>query len=312
MEQRKDKLTATTVSINSIASTDVLRRIETAVLLELHEKVNIPALLINAESWTLNKGETSELERIEIQSLKYLFDLPSHTPTPAIIFTLGVLYTSHRVDQKRFIRLHLILNRDENHWTKKILKLLDAHDIGWCKSVRISLQEYDLPTDFLTIKEFTKTKWIKLVKTKVELKNTQRLLEDCHKKEGDELIPKRKTSCIIPHLQDSAYVRKPSHAIVRFTKQETKTLMIARYGMLECGTNSKGSIRELCTTCNTIDDENHRLNFCPKFRTMNLLDSEESIDFPSIHSNDHDVLQRILPIIERVWNTKNAHGTMNK
>ena len=60
IEQRKNRVTATTVSINSIASTEVLRRIETAVLLELHEKVNIPALLTNAESWALNKGETSE------------------------------------------------------------------------------------------------------------------------------------------------------------------------------------------------------------------------------------------------------------
>ena len=57
LDQRKSKVTAATTTINSIAETEVLRRIETAVILELHEKINIPALLTNAESWSLNKGE---------------------------------------------------------------------------------------------------------------------------------------------------------------------------------------------------------------------------------------------------------------
>ena len=54
LEQRKAKLFTTTTSINAIAESDVLRRVEAAVILELHEKINIPALLINSESWNLN------------------------------------------------------------------------------------------------------------------------------------------------------------------------------------------------------------------------------------------------------------------
>ena len=64
------------------------------VLIELHETVNIPGLLANAESWSLNRSEKTELERTEIQALKFLFDLPAHTPTPAIIFSVGTLFTT--------------------------------------------------------------------------------------------------------------------------------------------------------------------------------------------------------------------------
>ena len=47
---RKAKIQATTTNIHTIASSDILNRIETSVLLELHEKISIISLLSNAES----------------------------------------------------------------------------------------------------------------------------------------------------------------------------------------------------------------------------------------------------------------------
>ena len=98
LTSRKTKLQATTTHIHTIASSETLNKIETAVLLELHEKVSIASLLNNSESWNLNKGEEETAEKIEIQALKDLFDLPLHTPTAAIIFTFGTLYTKQRID----------------------------------------------------------------------------------------------------------------------------------------------------------------------------------------------------------------------
>ena len=37
-----------------------------------------------------------------------------------------------------------------------------------------------------------------------------------------------------------------------------------------------------------------------------------SKDFGLILSNDVKSIKEIIPVIERVWDTKNAHGTMNK
>ena len=80
--------------------------------------------------------------------------------------------------------------------------------------------------------------------------------------------------------------------------------------MLECGNNYKGTMKQICETCNCVDDESHRLNVCIKWRGKNLFDSNEKIDFNDIYSNDANVLRNIIPHIQKLWNMKNAHGTM--
>ena len=80
--------------------------------------------------------------------------------------------------------------------------------------------------------------------------------------------------------------------------------------MLECGKNFKGSMKQMCAQCDKVDDENHRINHCPKWKESNLVESDKKIDFSLIYSNDIDVIRSIILPIERVWNTKTAHGTM--
>ena len=94
------------------------------------------------------------------------------------------------------------------------------------------------------------------------------------------------------------------------TKHETKTLLIARYGMLECGKNFKRTLKERCDQCDAIDNENHRLNFCVKLRALNFYDADYRVEFDDIFSNDVEVLRNMILAIGKVWNTKNAHGTM--
>ena len=61
------KILVTMVTMNTIAYSGVLNKIETAVLLELHDKINLSGLLYNAESWNLNKGEEGQLKKTEIK-----------------------------------------------------------------------------------------------------------------------------------------------------------------------------------------------------------------------------------------------------
>ena len=130
------------MKINSIAETEVLQLIESYVLVELHEKVNIPSLLTNCESWTLKQGEKDNLELVEIQTLKRLFDLPIHTPTPAVVYTFGTLYTSQRIHKRQLLYLHRVLKRYDGHWTKRALEILEENNLGWYKNVKGILEEY--------------------------------------------------------------------------------------------------------------------------------------------------------------------------
>ena len=87
--------------------------------------------------------------------------------------------------------------------------------------------------------------------------------------------------------------------------------MIARYGMLECGKNFGGNMNKTCETCNCIDDEEHRLNACPKWVSKDN-NPCDVVPFANVFSSDCNVLRNILPRIEELWDTRNAHGTMHK
>ena len=154
IKSRKNKINVSTISINTIASSETLYKIETAVLLQLHEKINISSLITNSESWTLLKGERKELDTAEIQCLKNMFNLPVHTPTPGIIYTLGTLYTNIRIDQRRLNYIHKILSREATHWTRRTLESLKELNIGWFKGIQQTLTEYNFPQEFHQIATF--------------------------------------------------------------------------------------------------------------------------------------------------------------
>ena len=164
---RKNKLKGSTINIKTIAANEVLNSVETAVLLELHEKMSVASLLNNAESWTLSKGEEEDLEKMEVQALKDLFDLPLHIPTNALIHTFGVLYTKQRIDLKALIFLQRILLKDDDNWLKKTLLTLKTMNIGWYKKIHMKLEEYELPDDFTIITHHTPTQWSVRVKTAI-------------------------------------------------------------------------------------------------------------------------------------------------
>ena len=87
-------------------------------------------------------------------------------------------------------------------------------------------------------------------------------------------------------------------------------LIVSRFHMLECGKNFKGTLPEICPACNTTDDEQHRLNYCTRFRSTNLCDSSEKIHFDDVYETDFTIVKKTLSFIEKVWNLKTGHGSM--
>ena len=215
------------------------------------------------------------------------------------------------MDIKRLIYLHRILKRHDNHWTKKAFLELDKLAIGWSKAIKETLKIYDLPDDLTTIKAMTRKQWTKTVKEKVEVKNTQRLLNECFKSVDGNKVPKTKTKHIVESLKKDTYVRKPQDDIIGGTKHVAKTLMIARFGMLECGQNFKGSASKICRSCNAVDDEEHRMNHCVKLENLNFVNYPQKTNFTDIYSNNPVIIKNVINCIEQVWNTRTAHGSMN-
>ena len=187
---------------------------------------------------------------------------------------------------------------------------MEEQNIGWAKSIKQTLCLLDLPTDLTTIKNKRPTTWKREVNEKIELKNKARLFEACHKMEDGRKIRKTKTAHIVDPLSADTYTRKPVSELQHLTKQETKTLIIARYKMLECGVNFRNSKSIICSTCKKTGNEDHILNHCIRYRDINCCDNEEKVNFSDVYSADIDVLKKTIDKIEKVWNTRNAHGTI--
>ena len=121
---------------------------------------------------------------------------------------------------------------------------------------------------------------------------------------------KYKTAHIISHLNDPNYMCKPQDILSQLSKQDTKSLLISRFHMLECGRNYKGTMDENCSHCTSIDDENHRLNHCPKYGQTNCHDSPNGVPFCDIYSDNVDKVRPVIASIGQVWDTKNGHGSI--
>ena len=311
LKARKDKINAATANVKAQAGSQVLNRVGTTVLLELHDKRLISSLLNNAESWNLNKGEEEELEKIEIQTIKNLFDLPLHTPTVAILFSFGILHTTQKIEKKMLMWLHKTIQKDENDWPKKTLNHLKTTNLGWYKKMKSILEKYDLPTDHNVIGSHRPIEWKRRVEFVIENESRSRLQQECFKKVDGNHVEKTKTKGIYDKTKCSDYTRSPSQELLQLTKYETKTVIIARFGMLACGTNFKGSTDSQCSECKCLDNEDHRLNYCKLWRDINYYDDEDKVNFDSVFSDDLNELRSTVSKFERVWNTKNANGCMN-
>ena len=139
--------------------------------------------------------------------------------------------------------LHRILTSHNDSWVKKTLLTLDNMGIGWSKSIRETLRDYSLTTNFDEIRSTTRRQWKRVVDAKTEVQNKRRLIDECHKKEGNKQIEKTKTRHIVNSIKSDTYMRSPTQEILKCNKQETKTLIIARFGMLECGPSCRNEIK---------------------------------------------------------------------
>ena len=144
----------------------------------------------------------------------------------------------------------------------------------------------------------------------IESRNLERLKEMCHKKVGDNQEIKTKTASIVPIINERNYKREPQFTILKTTKKETKTIMLAKYGLLECGKNFKGTLNIDCNICNCLDDENHRINSCIKWKDVNLFNSDVKVDFSHVYSNTIEQIRTVTSVVDKIWNTHNACGTM--
>ena len=308
LEERIGKVKQSVRAIITCCKSDIMKPIGTKIMFQLHEAETLPALLYNAETWTLNIAEKKSLDQIEIYAWKQMLGLPITTPNAAIIHTTGSLYTSIRIQMKQLIFLQKVLKRDEGHWTKITLYALREHDTGWAKQADETLQQWGLEGDWNKISQISIIEWKNEVKLAAEKRNKEKLKEECLSKNRGETKQKTKTKHLIDILNDPNHQRAPDTLI-----QENQSIVFARalimgrFGMLKCANNfSHGSGGKLCQECAVIDNEDHRINHCKRWESVNLYNAKDKITFGDIYSEDLDRCHAVIGKVLSVWDLDNG------
>ena len=141
------------------------------------------------------------------------------------------------------------------------------------------------------------TTWKRLVTIATEKKNNAKLIEMCYDKRGE----KRKTRYILNKLKKEGYTRSPRMDILCKSRFRARIQLMSMMGMLDCAKNYKNGYKgDLCSVCGTTDDENHRINFCPKFSRINLCNSLVKFDFRCIYSQDPETVDRAIDVVSKL------------
>ena len=147
------------------------------------------------------------------------------------------------------------MNRTSDHWTKRMLTHLQDLNLGWAKNIQAKLIKYELELNWDNIGRKPKAEWKKTVSEAVDKKNQQKMIDNCTTKTKDGNKINTKSRSIHEKLTSPEYKRLPLKEMTQGTRQRTKTLILARHGMLECGANLKGTMSEKCQKCNVINNE---------------------------------------------------------
>ena len=180
--------------------------------------------------------------------------------------------------------------------------ILKEKKVGWAEQIQQTLREFNLTENWEEIQQKQITQWKNEVKIVAEKRNHELLWEECHKKKNGQNKEKTKTKSMIKKLESTNYNRKEQNDILKLSRIDAKLITMARYGMLKCKNNFRsGSSNSLCSECQMIDDETHRMNVCVNLRDINWLDKDEKINFEDIYSEDEETLKKMSENIQKVW-----------
>ena len=81
--------------------------------------------------------------------------------------------------------------------------------------------------------------------------------------------------------------------------------------MLQCAANfSNGYGGKNCRKCGVVDNEAHRINDCPEWGEINLVNSDEKVDFDLIHSENETESKKVVLHMLAMWDLGNNRNSM--
>ena len=166
-------------SVKAIANDKNMRRLSTQARLKLIETVIIPSLIYNAEAYpSYTKIEINELEAIQGRIIRDILKVPRTTPYLALLLETGMLTMEARLDYKKSMLYHNIINSDETRIIKQIImeQRNFARKGTWYHGITLILKKYGVTDNPECV---NKSKWKKTVKECIRRKTEESIKDKC-------------------------------------------------------------------------------------------------------------------------------------
>ena len=127
------------------------------IALLLRESLLLNAILSSSESWYgLTQSEIEELESVDINLLRRIFEVPHTVPTVSLFLETGCISIGTLIKCRRVNYLHYLVNSEETEMLSKFVHAQWQNEVtnDWTLEVKKNLEEFEIPQNF----EFLKSK----------------------------------------------------------------------------------------------------------------------------------------------------------
>ena len=181
-KDREDKAVGTIIELFSICKEVNFGKFKTSNLLTLYRLVFIPRLIYNCEAWfNLKAKDYQVLQKLQLNFLKRVMDVPKITPNAALFLELGVWPVQCVIEQRQLLYLKRILDGDNRDpvWLayRKMLKY--EFEPNWANNILCLRQKYNLPLNGLNIQNLSEPQWEAMVKRQVRKFVFHTLCDEC-------------------------------------------------------------------------------------------------------------------------------------
>ena len=247
------------------ANSKVVGDNEINIRIRMFEAIVIPILLNNTETWgILSKKVTDELESIQKEAVTKLMKQKVTTSYDGILCELGMWKVIHRINEKRLMYIHNVLNSEDGRQAKEVMRrfINDKMNNTWSDVVMKLETLYGI--EVKDAEMCTKKEWKKKVENKIN-----RIIEE-------ERREKKKIHTKLKYCEVDNF--KPKEYLLKLKNKDAIKMLELRLQMNDVKTNFKGRYNQddmKCPLCLLDDDTNeHQIN-CSKVKDVTIKNGKE-------------------------------------
>ena len=223
-----------TNNVKSFANQHNMGQLAICGRLKMLDAVVMKALLHGVEAYpTITKEELNELERMQGRIIRDLVEVPPTTPYNALLLELGLPTMKARVEYRKLMLYHNLVNSDEKRIARKVVEVQREMDRNgtWLSGVQKIMKNYGIED---TTSEDVKSTWKKKVKERIREKTEESIRANCENQSKARTV-------MIEKYELKDYLKKAPVA-------EAKQILKARLHMMKLPCNY-GRKDESCWLC---------------------------------------------------------------